>query len=693
MSKVLFYGDHPQSPTANAYFNQLLVDEIQKDHEVACLCFNGVSPQQMFTSKYRFNVIPIGKMPEDAFGMQELVPKMTQGPFDIFVSNNDIWRLFPVAANYTTIHRLTGFSWVQYFPCDADVVKPDWIEILNMIDLPMVYSQHGYKIYSPSVPKLQYLRPIVKDVYKPFSDKKREEAKKLMYPDNPSNFVVGMVARNQVRKDLPTALESFKMFSEKRKDAILYLHMEPRDDWWGWDLMSIVKQLGITDKVVFKSPGMDFNEEQMNVLYNSLDVLLVTSVCEGLCLPIVEAQLCNIPVVAANNSAMTELVDDGRGYLIDMSDEIVAIPILARGQRINDPRRKVKRESVVEQLESVYSDTSTKKSVIEKAYLNAREFTKPNHFKKLFNVIDNKIIRRRTVKESRRNKILYVQYQSAGDVVISTGLLEPLKKKEGKELDYMVGPRYKDILIGNPHISEIVDWDFNLVMQYAKSYNPHKLLLSGNWGSGDANLYDIYSRLCQVEYGKAFVDCKEPGQEVLDILKGSKYITISSMGGHPHRWYPYFQKVMEKIQGIPFVQIGGPGDPIIMGCYNLCGRLSFRESAWVIKNSLIHIGVDTFQAHLAASLDKPQVVLYGPASSRVVRPRGFTIDVTPNYVDICPIIGPCSGAKQDCDARCMKSHHPDVIVNCTNILIEEVDKGGTLEELGKRVNDRCLKLN
>ena len=86
-------------------------------------------------------------------------------------------------------------------------------------------------------------------------------------------------------------------------------------------------------------------------LYNSADILISASIREGFGLAIAEAMACGLPVVAANNSAIPELVEDGKnGYLCDeIKPELYADKILQLGENREERRvmGKYNREKIV----------------------------------------------------------------------------------------------------------------------------------------------------------------------------------------------------------------------------------------------------------------------------------------------------------------------------------------------------------
>jgi glycosyltransferase involved in cell wall biosynthesis len=55
--------------------------------------------------------------------------------------------------------------------------------------------------------------------------------------------------------------------------------------------------------------------------YRQMDMLLMSTVREGLSLAVMEAMACGLPVVASNCSSLSEQIDDGRGgFLCPVGD-------------------------------------------------------------------------------------------------------------------------------------------------------------------------------------------------------------------------------------------------------------------------------------------------------------------------------------------------------------------------------------
>lgn len=60
-----------------------------------------------------------------------------------------------------------------------------------------------------------------------------------------------------------------------------------------------------------------------------------------------------------------------------------------------------------------------------------------------------------------------------------------------------------------------------------------------------------------------------------------------------------------------FVQIGSAGDPPLRGAHDLRGRTTLRETAAVLAQARLFVGLVGFLMHLARAVDCPSVIVYG----------------------------------------------------------------------------------
>lgn len=100
----------------------------------------------------------------------------------------------------------------------------------------------------------------------------------------------------------------------------------------------------------------------------------------------------------------------------------------------------------------------------------------------------------------------------------------------------------------------------------------------------------------------------------------TRYITLHASSGMAAKNYPLYQEVVAMLahilnaQGIQIVQLGGKDDQLINGCVDLRGKTDYHQSAYILRNSLVHCGNDSWLAHRAGAVNVPLVDLFGPTS-------------------------------------------------------------------------------
>lgn len=95
-----------------------------------------------------------------------------------------------------------------------------------------------------------------------------------------------------------------------------------------------------------------------------------------------------------------------------------------------------------------------------------------------------------------------------------------------------------------------------------------------------------------------------------------KYICFQPYSKYDAKSYDYWQEVINQIfsklqnENIHIIQIGGKDEKPIENCYHLQGKTSIAQAAYIIKNSILHLGVDSFGVHIASHYDKNIIALY-----------------------------------------------------------------------------------
>jgi glycosyltransferase involved in cell wall biosynthesis len=132
---------------------------------------------------------------------------------------------------------------------------------------------------------------------------------------NPRHFIIGNVARMEMRKGHKFLLDAFKKVTLERKDYPLKLLIigegEDREK-----LENYTKELNLEDKVIFAGYREDVGE-----LMAIMNIFVLTSLREGLPRVLVQAAAVGIPLIAFNVDGVSEIIKDNQnGFLIRPRD-------------------------------------------------------------------------------------------------------------------------------------------------------------------------------------------------------------------------------------------------------------------------------------------------------------------------------------------------------------------------------------
>jgi hypothetical protein len=106
-----------------------------------------------------------------------------------------------------------------------------------------------------------------------------------------------------------------------------------------------------------------------------------------------------------------------------------------------------------------------------------------------------------------------------------------------------------------------------------------------------------------------------------------KYITLQAQTPYDSRNYSYWHEAIEIIhpylskQNIHIIQVGTKDEKPLNGVINLLGQTDINQLAYVIENSTLHFGADSFCVHLASYFDKPIVSIYSISNPNVAGPH------------------------------------------------------------------------
>ena len=290
---------------------------------------------------------------ENQFGKWRLSHVLADFKPHIVILNRDNWM-----DSYVLKNVLRENCLVFWMPTvDGCPQQWGWMKDYGNVDGLFTYSWFGKKVLEEqsrcSLAKRYGMKPLnVLDVIQPgvdlekFKPLPKDQVFKSFNIPNPNFKFVGTVMRNQPRKLFPRIVESFRMFKEQypkeAENVFLLLHTSYPDV--GWDIPEFVRQNGIEDSVVwsyrcrhcgniavsnflgsptdcpicnskgtFQTPNTQFgfNDEQLNLVYNLMDVYVQGTIAEGDGMPINEAKAAGVPCLISDYSACYEKARNG----------------------------------------------------------------------------------------------------------------------------------------------------------------------------------------------------------------------------------------------------------------------------------------------------------------------------------------------------------------------------------------------
>ena len=159
------------------------------------------------------------------------------------------------------------------------------------------------------------------------------------------DFIIGMVARLSDVKGQDIIIKAMPKIIKKAPNAKLLLCGQGKLEYY---LRGLTKSLGLKDTVIFNSMI-----NQSVLLLNTFDVLAVPSRQEGLGLSVMEAQSCQLPVIASNVGGIPNIIEDGKtGLLVQPENPDLlaeAVIYLYKNSEIRNKLGKAAREFIVKE--------------------------------------------------------------------------------------------------------------------------------------------------------------------------------------------------------------------------------------------------------------------------------------------------------------------------------------------------------
>lgn len=267
-------------------------------------------------------------------------------------------------------------------------------------------------------------------------------------------------------------------------------------------------------------------------------------------------------------------------------------------------------------------------------------------------------------------KYLVIQTASIGDVILSTSVAEKLRATDPScQIDFLIKKGNEGVFYGNMEINEVYVWDkkkdkyknlLAIIFQiqnekYNAVFNLQRFFSTGiiTLFSGAKKTYGFKKNPLSLFFSKAFPhEYKDHWHEIdrnhqlikhltdakparpklyptkkdfakMSIHKTKPYITITPASLWYTKQYP-FEKWMEFLKALPSYLhvyfLGGPADTALchqliresgyVNAMNFAGKLTFVESAALMRDALMNFVNDSAAQHIASSVNAKTTTLY-----------------------------------------------------------------------------------
>lgn len=555
------------------------------------------------------------------------------------------------------------FMLVGYLNIEASPIPPQLEVVLDGFDVLTTTSEFGAKVIGrPRVRAIHH--GVDRGTFHPVPKLPMLFGRKL-----DSTFVVLLNGQNVARKNLPVALQGFARFAADKRDVLCYVNAErvpvpgavP-----GFDLGDVVVQEGIRSKVVFNpanhGPLDTIDDPSLNATYGIADVLLVTSIAEGFCLPLLEAMATHtVPIAPAAYSSL-ELIGNDRGVLIPVGAHM-------RGDRGTDTAI-VSADAVATALQTVYDDW--REVGLGGWHRRGMAFAMSHSWDRTYEqlceaiaggaqrdrvatggVIDPylRLTTRQAIdRHSGSAPIGVLKLGGLGDMLQTTTVVRAAHFKTRRRVMVFCNS-HPEIFRAMPEVAEVIEvrsapqdvivrsvadlfesfFDVRYVSRaFGEPPNAfadrHRFFYDG-WIEAVSRLADLKMHSTDIMLTSLGLveaammrgrDALRPIFEtrVSSVPVSGDYIAVASGAsglGELKQWPLTSWRDLVNDIGMRVCQVGGAEDPAIEGALDARGR-SLAETAAIIEGAVAFVGVESGIAHLAAAVGTRSVVLFGPTS-------------------------------------------------------------------------------
>ena len=314
MRKILYCGDVGVQ-TGFGRVAEYLIPALSTEYEVHALCVNHHGdPSEMQAHCKMYPAMAHGSDPFGSHRIAELVQSIQP---DLVWVTNDLWVAINLWDAVKPLKEKLAFKFFVYSPIDSYGIFPELNGPVSEWDGLATYTEFGKE----ELIKMGYEKPIAiiphgTDFTKFFPIDPLECRRELGVPED--TFIVFNGNRNQPRKRIDLTIKGFVEFARDKPDARLWLNMGAKD--MGWEVIPLFKRVArdmgydAAGKLILTSPHFSTNNclpiEQLNKVYNAVDVGLNTCIGEGWGLVNTEHAATGVAQIVPDHTSLKEIFDD-----------------------------------------------------------------------------------------------------------------------------------------------------------------------------------------------------------------------------------------------------------------------------------------------------------------------------------------------------------------------------------------------
>ena len=314
MAKILYCGD-VGCQTGFGRVAEYLIPALAEQHEMHALAVNWHGdPSDMQQHCRMYPAMAHGHDPHGSHRIAEVVQAVKP---DLIWVTNDFWIAINLWEQVKGLKEALGFKFFCYTPIDSYGIYPETIPATAEWDGLATYTEFGAKElkiagYTKHIDVVGHGT----DFTKFFPMNKAKCREELGVPQDA--FIVFNGNRNQPRKRIDLTIKGFIEFAKDKPDARLWLHMGQKD--MGWDLVPLFKRVArdagydAAGKLILTSPSFSTDNclpiEQLNKVYNAVDIGVNTCIGEGWGLVNTEHAATGVAQLVPDHTSLKEIFDD-----------------------------------------------------------------------------------------------------------------------------------------------------------------------------------------------------------------------------------------------------------------------------------------------------------------------------------------------------------------------------------------------